>query len=267
VPPTWNGPVILYDGDPAAVPSCPPEHPTVAYTGHASLVPEPAACAACTCAAPIVTCTPHRVHLYDDAGCNHEVGTLVQPLPAQCGPMAPPSGTQAATINAPTVSATPCVASGGDKTLPPPKWQRAAIACIGGGLGGGCGPGKFCTAAPVAPFVGALCVFRSGDHGCPGGFSDKHLFTDTVTDTRDCGACSCGAPTASCDAVTRVYAAASCGGAPADLPNDGSCVAVSASSASLELEVTKSGSCAPSGGAPIGTITEGDVETTVCCAQ
>lgn len=259
--------MVLYDGDPASLPSCPPEHPDVAYTGHAGLVPEPAVCAACTCAAPTVTCTPRSLTLSDDATCNHAVGSVVQPPAGQCGPMAPPTGTQAVSAAAPAVSATPCTAGGGDKTVPPAKWQRAALACSGGGLGGGCGPGKFCTGAPVAPFVGALCVFRSGDHGCPGGFADKHLFTDTVKDTRDCSACTCGAPAASCDVTTRIYPDGTCGGTPTDVPDDGSCVAVSGSPASLDVQISKSGSCPASGGAPIGSISAGTVQTTVCCAQ
>lgn len=266
-PASWTGPVVLYDGDPALVPACPPEHPMMAYQGHGDLVPEPAVCGACTCAAPPATCAPKALTLGGDAACGSTVGTLVQPAVGQCLDVAPPAGTMAFSAAAPGASAGACTPSGGGKAVPPAKWQRGGLTCLGGGLGLGCGGGSFCTATPVAPFVAGLCVQRSGDHQCPGGFPVKHSFSDSVVDTRDCTGCSCGVAAASCAVQSKLYPGAQCAGTPVAVPNDGSCVPGPGGAASISISVTASASCPPAGGQPTGTIAEGSGQTTVCCTM
>jgi hypothetical protein len=205
--------------------------------------------------------------MFDDAQCQNEVGTAVQPAVNQCGSLAPPSGTKAFLANPPTANAGACTPGGGAKTVPPPKWARAGLACVGGGLGGGCGAGKLCTGKPAPPFVAGLCVWHTGDFPCPTGFADKHTFTDTVVDTRDCTGCSCGAPNAACTATTGIYSNGSCNGAPLSVPDDGSCVQLVGNAGSIDVTVTGSASCPPSGGQPVGSIVAGAVKTTVCCAM
>jgi hypothetical protein len=266
-PSGWNGPVALYDGDPTTVPTCPPEHPTTAYQGTAGLLPQPAMCSACACAAPPVSCTPAALVFTGDAACATPQGTAVQPAPGQCGPVHPPAGTQGFTAALPTPAAGACGPSGGAKMIPPPAWGRAGLACLGGGLGGGCPPGSFCASTPPAPFVPALCIYRSGDLACPPGFADKHLFVDSVVDTRGCSACACGAPVVDCAATTTVFADGACGGASLPVVDDGSCTPASGSVGSMKVAVVATGSCTPAGGQPTGTIAEGTQKTTACCAQ
>jgi hypothetical protein len=263
----WSGPIALYDGDPKAVPPCPAEHPITAYQGHAALLQQPATCGACLCATPQVSCTPGTLTFTGDTACATAQGSAVQPAPGQCGGVVPPAGTKGYTAAAATAVAGQCAPSGGAKTLPPATWGRAGLACLGGGLGGGCAPGTFCSGTPVAPFVPALCIYRSGDVACPAGFADKHLFVDTVVDTRDCGACTCGAPRVGCDATTQLYAGAACAGQALDVVDDGSCTMAAGSVASIKVVVSTTGGCPPGGGQPTGSLAEGSQKTTACCAQ
>jgi hypothetical protein len=265
-PAGWNGPVVLYDGDPAAVPACPPEHPNTAYEGHGDLVPEPAECAACVCDPPAITCQTKLLSFQDDAACTMAGTPVSQPTPGNCLMISPMGSPVAVTADAPTAIAGACSPSGGAATLPPPKWQRAGLACSGGGLGLGCGAGKVCTSAGEAPFVAGICVYRSGDVACPSSYPDKHKFTDSVVDTRDCTGCTCGGATGSCAVTTKVYSNASCNGGALDVPNDGSCVPVTGNPSSIQIDLTKTGTCPPSGGQAVGSIVAGALATTVCCA-
>ena len=264
-PPAWNGPVVLFDGDPVAKPAgCPGEHPLKSFEGNRDLNPTPAICAACACAAPSVICTVKQLD-FDAAGCNLQKGFATQPQPGQCGAISPSGSVTSYTAAAPNaVVAGACAASGGTATLPPPSWGGAGLACAGGGLGGGCGNKAACAAVSGAPFGAGLCVYRSGDLSCPNGFGSKHLYVSSVIDTRGCSICTCGGGSATCSATTTVYSDGACAVSVADVPNDGSCVDA-AGGASIKLTVTKSGSCPADGGKPQGQLQEGPSMTTVCC--
>lgn len=262
-PTDWNGPVALYAGSPADRPTaCPAAHPTQAYQGNSGLLSKAASCAPCACTTPTVTCEAAPL-LFENNGCTAQVGMAVQPPPDTCQPIAPPGPTKAAKASAPTVSAGACVASGGDATLPPAAWEIAALACSGG-LGTGCGAQASCVPRPAARFEPGLCVYRTGDQTCPDGFTVKHLFTDNVNDSRDCSDCLCGPAEAQCTATTSIFTGNACGGAPTNVVNNDICVPFT-NGGSIQLNLTSSGSCPASGGQPTGTLTEGDLKTTVCC--
>jgi hypothetical protein len=193
--------------------------------------------------------------------CTAQLGSVTQPAGA-CQTIAPPGQTKAIKASAPTASA--CTASGGQATLPPPTWQITALACTGSELGAGCGAQATCAPRTEAPFEPGLCVYRSGSQNCPASFPVKQTFTDNVNDARACTACACSSAGVQCSATTSIYTASDCSGAHADVGNDGSC-APFLGGASVLVTVTKSGSCTPSGGQPAGTITEGNLKTTVCC--
>jgi hypothetical protein len=263
-PAAWNGPVALYDGDPSAKPAgCPSEHPIQSYAGFRDLAATPAICSACSCGAPSVTCTAASLEL-DTAACAQQKGSVLQPVPGQCGPVSPPAGVASYKAAAPTGVAGACVPAGGTPTLPSPNWGGASLACGGGGLGGGCGNKAACAAVSTPPFGAKLCVYRTGDNACPAGFEDKHSFVNTVVDTRGCSPCSCGGGAATCSATTTVFSDGACATAIADVPNDGSCVDAAAGS-SIQIQITKSGSCPASGGSPTGALQEAPPKTTVCC--
>jgi hypothetical protein len=263
-PPAWNGPVVLYDGDPAAKPAgCPGEHPLKSFEGNRDLNPTPAICSACACGAPAVTCTSMPLEL-DTAACAMQQGFAAQPQPGQCGSVSPPAGVTSYKASAPIGFTGACTPSGGAPTLPPPSWGGAGLACAGGGLGGGCGNKAACAAVSAPPFGAGLCVYRSGDLSCPSGFGDKHLYVNNVIDSRGCTPCSCGGGTVTCAATTTVFSDGACTAAVADVPNDGSCVAAAGGS-SIKIQITKSGSCPASGGKPSGSLQAGAPPTTVCC--
>lgn len=258
--------MVLYDGDPAAIPACPADHPTKAYEGNGDLIPEPTGCAACSCAAPTINCQTKLLAFQNDDVCTMPGTPVAQPTPNNCLAASPSGGPKAVIADAPTATVGACAPSGGSKIATPPHFQRAGLVCGGGGLGLGCGAGKSCTGRAAPPFVAGLCVWRSGDQPCPSSYPDKHSFTDSVVDTRDCTSCVCGAATASCTATSHVFSNSMCNGAAIDVPNDGSCVAINGNVGSISIDLKTDGSCPASGGQPVGTIVAGALSTTVCCA-
>jgi hypothetical protein len=258
---------VLYDGDPTQVPPCPANDPTTEYHWNGGLVPEPAVCGACTCDPPPLSCTPQALSWSSDAACTSTSGSAVQPAPGSCGPIQAAAGTMAYEAAAPAGVAGACVTGGGGKTIPPPQWSRAGLACSGGGLGGGCSGGEICAPTPATPFAAGVCIWVANDFACPAGFPVLHTFTGTVTDTRDCTQCTCGAPTVQCSATTTIYTDGACSSATTlTVPDDGSCVA-GAAGGSIMTSTSSSASCAPGGGTPLGTVTEGPTSTTVCCTM
>src|SRR6185437_15308597 len=267
-PAGWSGPVFLYDGDPSQIPSCPSSEPTTAFTGNGSLNAQPAECSACTCSTPTVNCTPKNLDFSSNAGCSNTGGTAAQLPGDACGIILTPAGTKAYTAAAPTAAvAGACTPSGGSPTLPPPDWTRAGLACSGGSNATGCNAGQVCAPVPPTPFVSGACVWASGDMGCPTGFTNKHTFESSVTDTRSCSPCACGAGMGSCTGTTTVFTDALCMSTTTlTVPNDGSCTnAGGITGGSAQVSTMGSGSCPTSGGQPVGTITEGPTTTTVCC--
>lgn len=263
-PAAWNGPVALYDGDPAAKPAaCPGEHPLKGYEGNRDLGDTPAICSACACSAPSVTCNAMPLDL-DGVACAQQKGFATQPPSGQCGPISPPASVTSYTAAAPIAFTGACTPSGGAPTLPPPNWGGAGLVCAGGGLGGGCGNKAACAAVSGAPFGAGLCIYRTGDLPCPSGFGTRHLYVTSVIDTRGCTPCTCGGGSATCSATTTVYSDGACATAIASVPNDGSCVDA-AGGGSIKVQITKSGSCPPDGGMAKGSLQEGPLRTTVCC--
>lgn len=263
-PAAWNGPVVLYDGDPAIKPAaCPGEHPLKSYEGFRDLNPTPAICSACSCSAPPVSCTPMPLEL-DGTACGSQKGFATQPPAGQCGSVSLPGGANSVKADAPIASAGACTPAGGAATLPPPNWTAAALACAGGGLGAGCGNKSSCAAKSAAPFGASLCIYRVGDLACPAGFGDKHVYVNNVIDSRGCTPCTCGGGTATCAVTTTVFSDGACATSIATVPNDGSCVAAAAAG-SIQVQITKSGSCPADGGQPNGSLQAGIPPTTVCC--
>jgi hypothetical protein len=116
------------------------------------------------------------------------------------------------------------------------------------------------------------CVVRAGDVDCPAGFTVKKVRHADSTDTRKCGACTCGAPSGgACGGVTA-YACADCVGSSVSLPVSGACTSLGGincgagpSVRSASLPVASGGACTPSGGGvDSGSIVPKD-PWTLCC--
>ena len=55
-----------------------------------------------------------------------------------------------------------------------------------------CDDGSWCAPEPGAAFETALCIFAAGTQDCPSGtYSERHVSSAGVDDTRACGGCSC----------------------------------------------------------------------------
>jgi len=264
----WNGPVALFEGASAQDPGCSGDFPGDEYMGHQGLVPEPAMCSQCTCAAPNVNCVLSPI-AFGDATCGAAYNIEFPANAGQCMGISVPAMTMGASADAPMAFPSgACTASNVTVTRPPPSWQNVGRTCSAVAEGKGCpSSGASCVPKPQAPFASGLCVYRSGNLPCPAGFSQKHVFDDGVNDNRDCSPCQCGSPSATCTATTSIYNGANCGGSPnATVPNDGSCAAVSGGG-SMKATVSSTVSCPASGGQPTGSISAGFKKTTVCCAM
>lgn len=271
VPFQWTGPVVLYDGAPAALPAeCPVDYPILSYQGRSGVKDQPAECSACTCGNPRFNCTLSNIVGYWNDTCTGNNSSRSQSFDCQQGLQNNPV---AAKINPPTVSFGgqnngSCTPSQGNTTKPAPEWTSAGLACGGASVvGAGCTSAQLCAPKPAAGFNDVMCIQRTGDHACPAEFPDKHTYVDQANDTRGCSACACGAgEDLACSAVTTLHpSGAQCNNTPhTTIPNDGSCVAIQ--NGSRKTTVTKTGACPASGGAPTGTIVD-DLSSavTVCC--
>lgn len=267
VPPGgWQGPGIVYAGDPATLPDCPAEFPTVLHDGVADPVQEDATCAPCACDAPTVDCTLGQIRAYGNANCGGGSTPFNQPPVNTCGQINPAGGTDAYRAPAPTVTASACNASGGAATVPPAVAGVATRVCGADLSAAGCGTQeqRCVPDAVVAPFEGTVCVWSDGDQACPGGFTVKHLFGESLDDTRGCTPCTCGNAVTDCNAVTLVYSDNNCQNLLEMVPNDMTCTMATAGLSIMPMW-DPMGTCPPDGGQPTGSVALGGALTTVCC--
>lgn len=271
VPSGWAGPLELYSGA-SASPSCTADF-AGAYDGNDQLTISPASCN-CSCTAPTTQCVPPELELSEQSSCSSNCYSITL-QPAVCTTVKGPSG--CATTAGPVyisaantvVGSTSC-APQLTKQVPPPDWTTNARACASATEVAqvDCQSGSVCAPKPAAPYAAGLCISKAGDQTCPAGsYSTKHTFYGSVSDSRDCVACTCGALTgASCSASFSEYSSTngSCSGLPDVYAAPVSCSG-SASPADFRLDVTSTpGSCTASQGSPTGTATPAS-PTTFCC--
>jgi hypothetical protein len=293
-PPGWHGPIALFDRAPAAFEGCPEGFDDIAFMAHAGLVAPPATCSECACSAPTGgSCVLEGELVVRDAACT-EAPSCVAPMPLPsgwtgtcrfaaavpggqlgCGPgsltCSGSSGgacNKAVTAPAPTAIGGSCAPSPQVATREPHQWTRFAVGCRAPTDARGCGAGATCARADDAL---PMCIYMEGDVACPAGpYAERRTFHTDVIDTRGCSECACDpAEGARCTGAVTVYSdrAAMCSTPVATVPAGG-CAdltgnpTIGAHAASLTL--ASPGSCTPSGGAPIGSVTPGG-SFTVCC--
>jgi hypothetical protein len=109
-----------------------------------------------------------------------------------------------------------------------------------------------------------------GDVPCPDAFySNKHVFYDDFTDTRDCSACSCGGATSTCGGKVSFQHSNNGPCAQSNVFSDGSnnagtCGGYVSGFDSGTYNPSPSGTCPPSGGDLTGAVTTSGAST-VCC--
>jgi hypothetical protein len=186
---------------------------------------------------------------------------------------------QAIEVTALAVTGGTCTASQQTPVIAPVGWDVAGEACGGAPANlTGCNNGLTCMPKPAAPFASGVCIYKDGNNSCPPGqFSQQHLFYTDKTDTRTCTSCACGAPAgASCSATVTVYnnqQVNSCDAAhliatlhPSTAAGD--CTNITGNPATVSRKAVftapTGGTCAASGGVPMGTAVPASPRT-YCC--
>jgi hypothetical protein len=280
----WELGVLLWVGPALEAPACPADRaPVVGYEGFAD--PEagaPPECSACSCDPPSGECElPSVLTASTDTGCPDDDALATHTdfsgldRPGLCNNDNPIAAVQGLVVVEPlTLIETGCRPS----APPPPNegtlpWKTFARACRGNSSP--ClDPSKVCVPAPPVPPPGfSQCIFREGDHECPGEYPTKHVFYDEASDSRGCSACSCAAPEGGvCSATVTVFPDALCeevavggGNVTSLVPGCIPLVPGAVLGGKMATEPTyEPGTCEPLGGAPIGSV-ELKGPSTFCC--
>jgi hypothetical protein len=269
IPGGWSGPVVVVigaGGDPP--PACPPDFPNAEAMAYSGLVAPFAACETCSCGeAQDVVCVPPGLMTYGNSNCNGSPDGM-QTLGAAetCTNFPNPSGSYGVESGAVTVApgTGTCPASGGTATIIPPTWDSRMVACAGDPMP--CGDAGACV--PQAP--GSLCIWRDGDVPCPPGtFTTSAIWWQDFADERGCTPCECGAPGgATCDTTIELFYDVNCQSAYTEIQTPGiECTTLygtAPESARFHVEDIVGGSCAASGGEPVGQANP-SAPMTVCC--
>ncbi len=238
--PEWQGPVVFSE-------SCPSAFPDALTTVHAGLQAPDAVCP-CTCTAEEPDCD---LQAWDNAR-------------TTSAPFAPDSCDSPSFSDAclDAVATGRCTAALGRPEIEPVAWSETASAC------GGATPEAECADGACYPAGDALCVYRDGVHECPADYPEASTWHRDFEDSRDCANdCACTADDATCELTLEICSLGIFEIALAsddDLDtfclnsSDGDGVTILARSA------VSNGTCAPSGGSPVGSAVEAE-PVTVCC--
>jgi hypothetical protein len=265
-PAQWSGPVAIIEGAPGdPAPSCDagfPEHELTAFDELSA--PNPVC--TCSCTAPAnVTCTSATLIRAFFAGCFNPTDTYSNV--SSCQNISGGSGLWLATGNVPNnLSCTPSFTS----NVPNASFASRFTMCGGASSFGVCdGENESCVPKPAAETDGRVCIYATGDLMCPdnSAYTERSVYYDGFTDTRECTTCTCGAIVAQCSG-TLMLANSPCGGQLGvnTTLSAGSCTNVTfdPASASSWNQTGSTASCPSSGGAPTGSAAPVD-PVTVCC--
>jgi hypothetical protein len=298
-PEGWSGYYVLFEGPSSDDPGCPPAFPAQDYAGNAELAMPDPACPPCTCAKPTGETCELVPDIISNATCSFikqasficgrqqdlkTDGTCVATKPSAgglttCGdPVGMDcsmGGTQpcngSITVKAATVTGGSCKESQTAKPFAVTS-SKAGLACGGASsvsMGKACPGGQVCMPKAAAPYQPGVCIKLEGENTCPALFPKQHVFYKSFKDERSCDACTCGDDTgASCTLTMQFFGNTGCTGAPlAEVPS-ASCLDIMGNptvSGRKAVGMTiNQGSCTPSGGQVLGTVTP-EGPTTFCC--
>ena len=295
----WIGPV---DQAPTTCPDDPVVGvPNLKFRLFDKLVAPSATCPACTCGPSEGTCTdaPEKIELR--AGKCNQSGVPVYPFdgPAGWGGLCSNDDTIAASAKCPAGSQTLCAQSVRSSALPLPAdeackasasapppaletaWEVAGVACHANTEGQSCGTDTlkmYCVNTPGPAWL--QCVYRDGVHEtCPGHYTYRRevLYPKAPIDTRECLACTCGAPVGSiCKGTLGLYADTACGVGLINntIASTGeSCFDLQPPGLGIGSKAVSNltylpGTCAASGGEPVGNaIADVQNAVTFCCME
>jgi hypothetical protein len=258
-PTGWTGPSVVYVGsDP---PNCGGDYSKETLAGGTAVDAAAASCSTCSCSNATAACATF-VNVFGS--------TDMQCGGANCGGSV--SGT-CDTVNLPCAGATAYVhmelptglascqpTAAQDPTIGDATWKKEVRACTDANKLhiGGCAEGEVCS--PKTPFAGSICVTKSGDLACPNSvYSEKHVYYKGMNDTRGCSDCGCDHD---CSYAWRVDA--SCNASFGLGENSCSMASPSSGQVKAGVQITGTGTCAATGGQPIGSA-EATGPVTVCC--
>lgn len=263
VPAGWSGPTATTRG--ATAESCGGDLPNVELTLHDGLTADGATCG-CDCDDAVgVDCsmTPVLVDAYNNHSCGNVLSSVNVVLGA-CVEVSGASDSAHFTKATPDVSAASCAPVTLASTVPDIAWDTELI---------GCGPvelsscaGQACFKPSDVPAPSQMCIYRAGDHDCPGGvFSERWLGYADVDDSRGCEPCGCSAvDVADCNEVVMSYQDNNCNNSPTTLPVAPLCADSPGMDSTMLVSVAPTGSCTPTGGTSMGDAAPSN-PTTVCC--
>ncbi|MEZ4257585.1 MAG: hypothetical protein R3B36_00875 [Polyangiaceae bacterium] len=257
-PAGWDGPfaVLLSGLDGRGLLQCPPAF-TRGWerTGSTADASAPPATCTCACGALSGSCAV-TMNDHDDDKCVEAPDKRVLNVGA-CVPTA--GGADSWRATAAVVSAG--CAPDASVSVTPLGGDGGVLGCVPA-TPEGCGAGA---CVPPAPKGTRICVRPpDGDPSgaCPPEYADAVKLASGVEDSRGCTACSCPA-TPGCSFTYGLYEKENCLGNQSTIVSDSNCYAPGANGIKL-LTASVTGSCAPAGGKPTGTVkTTGD--TFLCC--
>lgn len=277
IPSDWSGPVTVDVSSGASAASC--DGADEAFRAHGDLDVPDATCG-CECSpATGAECSDAVLTAWaGDASCS-ETDVFVQNLsPAgdSCNymPAIDATGTvplsEASYWTLSTESTGGSCATEAEVDIPPAEYTSEVVGCEVEALDGECADDESCVDGSD---FGEVCVWREGDHACPGGdFTERTVyFAGDVVDDRSCSTCSCGSAEGSCpSSEAMLHVGYYCNGEGVGIQADctEACVGPDcepfAISASLSLGPAVA-ACEPSGGELDGDVT-GLEPVTVCCS-
>jgi len=165
-------------------------------------------CAGCSCRAPTLSCSATISSFKTAADCQtaSSAGTAEGSLSSTQACTTPDwvgsnfgtiYGVQAGAF-ATTLTPGTCTPSG-TATPGAASWATAGRFCGAAMIGGGCAAGQACVPVNTA----SKCVMYDGAHACPAATTLTTWYTG-ASDTRTCGACTCGGPTGQSCAGMRI---------------------------------------------------------------
>lgn len=278
----WAGPVLLSDSARGeAGPGCPAASTELDIALSFGLVAVPAACT-CTCGtAQDAACGSTEAEYYGtDSRCEALEASFAMTYDGSGGSCVDgPNGAASAYWRIPPLGVVGgfCDPSA-SATLDEPTWGGGTRVCdVDLSRGTQCGFDGVC--APnlgIETFDEGYCVWRQGEHECPGpDYPVRQLRWTGLEDERSCSECTCSEPTGECAGDVWLYGDDGCGGTLQRVATDGACQLVDLEVESGRLRETAPGcggpcqvlvtaSCGPQGGDPLGDVNPVDPYT-FCC--
>jgi hypothetical protein len=296
----WEGPDPVWFGPAIDAPTECPFEGEIQLVRYMGLHAPPLDCAPCACEEATGECAgvPDSI----------SVGTTTCGPGGISVPFDGPGGWDGSCTNAnaihadaqcPPGSGTPCVQSIAWSALPAPQneacavkvdpvpglhglsisWEKAAVACHSTMARDLCNNGeKVCL--PVALRDWSQCVWQKGEHDeCPDNYtySRRVMYDFVPKDSRSCSACSCGAPVGGeCAANFGIFEDSVCATAigiqsiSSEMPDCDPIypAGLAIGSKSVTDHMYLPGTCAASGGDPMGEAVEDQgTATTICCQE